>query len=131
MQVEISNHPFFTEVKRKLIFNPLNIDYTARTANWGFNIVHFDAAGNDITNHLPSVQGNFSINNSRKVDSKTGIKIPADAAENVLAAGVPEFEFLNGMLKLKDVDPTVLGIQRVMMSDSRGAFNDYSKLMEL
>lgn len=131
MNIEISNHPFFSEVKRKLEFNPLVIDYKAKVANWGFSILHFDADGESISNHLPDVQGNFHIDNTRKVNAQTGVKIAVDADAEVLNAGVPEFDFLSQILKLKDVDPLVLGVQRVKVSDARGVLNDYGLLMGL
>lgn len=131
MNISISNHPFFSEVKRQLVFNPLIIDYTAKTANWGFMIEHFDAEGNPLGQHLPNVQGNFSITNDRKVDPKTGVKIPLDADEETLKAGVAEFDFLSMALKQAGVDPMALGIARVKVSDARGNLNDYSALMSL
>jgi hypothetical protein len=131
MNIEITNHPFFSGVKRKLEFNPLVIDYTAKTANWGFSIMHFDSEGNSISQHLPNVQGNFSITNDRKVDIKTGVKISPDADEKILNAGVAEFDFLSMALKQAGVDPIALGIARVKVSDARGNLNDYSALMHL
>lgn len=131
MNIEISDHPYFADVKRKLVFNPLIIDYTAKTANWGFNILHFDAAGVSIEQHLPSVQGNFAITNDRKVNPQTGVKIPLDADEETLADGVPEFDFLSLALKQANVDPLALGLARVAVSDARGNLNDYGELMAL
>jgi len=130
MEVVISNHPYFTDVKRKLVFNPLVIDYSAKTANWGFNILHFDAEDNDISDHLPSVQGNFHIDNDRVVNAQ-GIKIPIDAEPEELAAGIPEFDFLSMALKQNGVDPLTLGVARVQVSDSRGNLNSYKELMGL
>jgi hypothetical protein len=129
MEIEISNHPYFKEVKRKLVFNPLIIDYTKKTANWGFNINHFDAAGNSIANHLPTVQGNFNITNDKLVNPATGNKFADDATEEQLKTAVPEFEFLSAALKKAGVDPLVLGIGRVKVADARQALDDYSKLM--
>lgn len=131
MNIEISNHPYFAEVKRKLNFNPLIIDYGAKTAKWGFNILHFDAEGNPISQHLPSVQGNFAITNDRKVNPQTGVKIPIDADEETLAAGVAEFDFLSMALKQAGIDPLALGLARVKVSDARGNLNDYGVLMSL
>lgn len=45
--------------------------------------------------------------------------------------GIPEFDFLRGMLMMPNVDPLVLGLQRVLVTDSRGNFDNYGVLMDL
>jgi hypothetical protein len=126
MNLQISNHPYFPDVKRKLVFNPLTIDFGEKWAIWGFRVEHYDDDGNTIQNVLPAVNGQFRIDNSKNVNHVTGIKL-AEGEEN----GIGEFEFLHQALKLEGVEPLVLGIQRVLVSDSRNNFDDYSQLMLL
>ena len=128
--LEISEHPIFGEIKRKVELLPLTIDYKAKIANWPFQVVHANADGVELI-EVPRANGNFRIDNTRKVNAQTGVKLSADATEEEIEAGVPEFEFLRGMLMQKNVDPLVLGSLRISVSDQRGNFNDYSKLMEL
>lgn len=126
MNLRISNHPYFPAVQRKLVFHPLTIDFVEKWAVWGFRIEHFDSNDTCIENVLPTVHGQFRIDNSKIVDPTTGIKL-AEGEEN----GMGEFEFLYEALKIEGVEPLFLGIQRVMISDSRNNFHDYSQLMLL
>jgi hypothetical protein len=126
MRINISNHAKFTTVKRKLNLLPLTIDYDIPQAVWPFQIEHYDVDGVTlIDGDLSTVQGQFTINNSRNVDATTGTKVP------VGSPGVPEFNFLVALLKQVNVEPLVLGTQRVAVSDARGILNDYKNLMKL
>lgn len=126
MRINISNHAKFTTVKRKLNLLPLTIDYDIPQAVWPFQIEHYDLDGiTMLDGDMPTVQGAFTINNSRNVDPATGTKVP------VGSPGVPEFNFLVGMLKQVNIEPLVLGTARVAVSDARGILNDYKNLMKL
>jgi hypothetical protein len=128
--ISISDHPKFDAIKRKIQLQPLTIDYSEQVANWPFQVVHYDAAGDELL-EVPRANGNFLISNESIVDSTTGVKIPIDADEETLAAGVPEFEFLRGMLLLPEVDPLTLIVVRVAITDSRQNFDSYTGLMGL
>lgn len=132
MRINISNHSKFTTVKRKLNLLPLTIDYDTPQAVWPFQIEHYEDDGITLMDSdLPTVQGQFTINNNRNVNPTTGIKIGANATEAAIANSVPEFTFLVTMLRMVNIEPLVLGTARVAISDSRGAFDNYSKLMKL
>jgi hypothetical protein len=128
--ISISDHPKFAAIKRKIQLQPLTIDYAEQVANWPFQVVHYDEAGDELL-EVPRANGNFLISNESIVDSTTGVKIPIDADEETLAAGVPEFEFLRGMLLLPEVDPLTLIVVRVAITDSRQNFDSYTGLMGL
>jgi hypothetical protein len=128
--ISISDHPKFDAIKRKIQLQPLTIDYSEQVANWPFQVVHYNEAGEELLDVLRA-NGNFRISNERVVDANTGVKIPLDADEETLAAGVPEFEFLRGMLLEPGVDPLMLGVERVAITDGRQNFDSYTGLMGL
>jgi hypothetical protein len=138
-KIKISNHPFIAEVGRKLAFGVLSIDYEKSIAKWPFDIIHYDDSDVKIAKYIPNVSGMFTISNQRNVDPTTGQKIPfpdpvMDENGNSVTptiGGMPEFDFLNAMLLLKDVSPLLLGTQRALIADARGIFNDYDNLMNL
>ena len=128
--LKISDHPKFPEIKRSVELLPLTIDYRFKIANWPFQIIHEDDKGNELI-EVPRANGNFKIDNTRKVNPNDGVKIPLDASQEDLKNGVPEFDFLRAMLMKPDIDPLVLGYLRIDLSDQRGNLNDYSSLMNL
>ena len=138
-KLEISKHPLFEEITRKIEFGILSIDYKRNIAKWPFELIHFNDNGENIANLFPNVQGLFTISNQRNIDPKTGERVPFpeeqyDENGNAFMpemGGVPEFDFLNMALLQAGVSPSVLGIQRVLMSDKKGIFNDYTRLMSL
>jgi hypothetical protein len=123
MLKDISNHPKLPTVFRKIDLGAMTIDYDAQTAYWPFKIRHYDDAGMEMP-EVPAANGQFTIGGSNMVDPKTGIKSTEPNA-------IPEFPFLIGMLKMAGMEPLTLGLMRLGITDQRGQFNDYTKLMLL
>jgi hypothetical protein len=135
--VEISDHPIYSQIKRKVLLQPLTIDYAGSVANWPFQVVHLNEAGEELL-EVPRANGNFRLSNERMVNPDNGVRLPAGETEVPAAsdgadpkAAVGEFTLLRGMLMQPDIDPLVLGKMRAQSSDSRNMFDDYSKLMWL
>jgi hypothetical protein len=137
--IEISAHPIYETIKRKVELQPLTIDYAGKVANWPFQIVHYNDSGDELF-EVPRSNGNFRLSNERLVNPQTGVKleigqteVPADpeteGSEPI--PGVPEFEFLRAMLMQPDIDPLVLGNVRIATADARLNFDDYLDLMSL
>jgi hypothetical protein len=141
--IEISVHPIYNQIKRKVELKPLTIDYAGSVANWPFQVVHFSEAGEELF-EVPRANGNFLLNNARFVyppgHEQAGIKLPDGMSEipadpetegSEPISGVPEFEFLRDMLMQPDIDPLVLGNVRIATADARLNFDDYLLLMSL
>jgi hypothetical protein len=137
--IEISAHPIYETIKRKVELQPLTIDYAGKIANWPFQIVHYNDSGDELF-EVPRSNGNFRLSNERLVNPQTGVKleigqteVPADpeteGSEPI--PGVPEFEFLRAMLMQPDIDPLVLGNVRIATADARLNFASYQDLMSL
>jgi hypothetical protein len=137
--IEISAHPIYETIKRKVELQPLTIDYAGKVANWPFQIVHYNDSGDELF-EVPRANGNFRLSNERNVNPQTGVKLEIGATEvpadpetegSEPIPGVPEFDFLRAMLMEPNVDPLVLGNMRIQASDARGNLDYYPLLMQL
>jgi hypothetical protein len=136
--IDISTNKMFP-VKRKIKVGVITIDYNKNEAVCPFEILHFGQDNKRLGKMIPNVSGQFKITNDRQVNDTTGVKIPIpdsiydENGNDITPAivGPKEFNFLNNQLLKKDINPEVLIVQRILVADGLGLFDDYDNLMSL